>query len=368
VVRKHVVLAVAGLLVMSGSAAAVPPANQVSGVVWLDSNKNGVRDGGEPGVPGIAVVLRDGTGQQVGSATTEANGKYAVAAPSSGFTVCFGLSGAYADYVFTTPELGTGCVAGTPIVDAGIASPPNKLGGAVWFDANRNGLQDSGEPWIPGVTVVVKDGKGNQIGAATTDAGGRYHVDNLPDGTFTVCFGMSTLPDSHADNLVTKPNAGDDLVDSDADQTTGCSTPVNLGPDNRENLTVDAGTVAPTNRLGDYVWIDGNRNGVQDLGEPGALGVTVVLQTGGVEVARTTTNANGRYLFATMPDGIYRVCFELGALPAAVANYTVTQANAGGDTTIDSDADATGCTPATTLGVGRRANFGLDAGLVAVPN
>jgi hypothetical protein len=255
-------------------------------------------------------------------------------------------------------------------VDAGLISPPNKLGGAVWADANRNGLQDSGELWIPGVTVVVKDGRGNQIGAATTDAAGRYRVDNLPDGTFTVCFGMSTLPDAYADNLVTKPNAGDDVLDSDADQTTGCTTPVNLGPDNRENLTMDAGTVAPTNRLGDYVWIDGNRNGIQEAGEPGVLGVTVALRAGGVDVARTTTNANGRYLFATMPDGVYRVCFDLGALPAAVADYTVTQANAGGgaDPDVDSDADPTGCTPATTLGVGSRANFGLDVGLVAVPN
>src|SRR5439155_26603693 len=89
---------------------------------------------------------------------------------------------------------------------------------------------------------------------------------------------------------------------------------------------------------------------------------------GGVEVARTTTNGSGRYLFATMPDGDYRVCFDLGALPAPVANYTVTQAKAGQDATSDSDADATGCTPTTTLGVGRRADFGLDAGLVAVPN
>jgi hypothetical protein len=334
-------------------------------------------------VSAVSVVVKDGTGKPIGAATTDADGNYLVDnLPDGPFTVCFGLSGL--DYLVTQANVGddtadsdadpaTGCTAPIPSaslnVDAGLVSPPNRLGGAVWADANRNGLQDSGESLVPGVTVVVKDGRGNQIGAATTDAAGRYRVDNLPDGTFTVCFGMSTLPDAYADNLVTKPNAGDDIMDSDADQTTGCTTPLNLGPDNRENLTVDAGTVAPTNRLGDYVWIDGNRNGLQEAGEPGVLGVTVVLRAGGVEVARTTTNANGRYLFATMPDGSYRVCFDLGALPAAVADYTVTQANAGdgADLDVDSDADSTGCTPATTLGVGSRANFGLDAGLVAVP-
>src|SRR6266536_3509289 len=116
--RKSVWLAIMLAAVMSGSAVAMEPPNQVTGLVWLDSNKNGVR------------------------------------APAGAVTVCFGLKGAYADYVFTNPA--NGCAAGGATVDAGIASPPNRLGGAVWFDGNRNGVQDSGEPWIPGVTVVVK--------------------------------------------------------------------------------------------------------------------------------------------------------------------------------------------------------------------
>lgn len=360
------VLAIALAVVIPGSAVAMePPPSQVSGLVWFDSNKNGVRDDGEPGVPGVAVIIRDAQGQQVGTATTDAVGTYATPVPGGGFTVCFGLSGAYADYVFTS--VADGCAPGGPTVDAGVVSPPNKLGGAVWADLNKNGVQERGEPWIRDVTVVVTDGRGNQLGTATTDAGGRYQVENLPDGTFTVCFGLSTLPDAYADNLITRPNAGDDIADSDVDQTTGCTAPVNLGPENRENLTVDAGTVAPVNRLGDYVWIDGNRDGIQQPGEPGVLGVTVILRFERVEVARTTTNANGRYLFATMPDGMYQVCVDLTALPAAVASYTVTLARAGDNTALDSDADQAGCTPSTPLGVGNRANFGLDTGLVAVP-
>jgi hypothetical protein len=363
VVRKYLGLAVAGVLIMSGNAvAAQPPATQVVGLVWLDSNKNGAQDVGEPGVRGVAVSVRDGKGQQVGSANTGADGYYALAAPNGTFTVCFGLSGTYADYVFT--QLAAECTAGGSRVDAGIVSPPNTLGGAVWADVNSNGVQDAGEPWIPGVTVVVEDAGANPIGAATTDANGRYRVDNLPDGTFTVCFGMSTLPDSYADNLITRPNAGDDLVDSDADQRTGCTAPVNLGPDNRENLTVDAGTVAPSNRIGDLVWLDGNRNGVQDAGEPGVLGVTEVLQSGGTEIARTATNASGRYLFGNVPDGAYRVCVDLATLPAEVAHYPVTLANVGTDD-LDSDADQSGCTQQTTVGVGRRADRTLDIGLVA---
>jgi SdrD B-like domain len=361
VLRKTVILAIALAIGMVGSATAMqPPPGQVSGVVWLDGNKNGVQDTGEPGVPGVAVVVRDSGGQPVGSATTDATGRYAAPAPGAGFAVCFGLPEAYADFLFTQ---GSGCVSGKPSVDAGIVSPPNRLGGAVWADLNKNGVRDGDEPQVPGVSVVVMDGNARPIGSATTGADGRYRVNNLPDGTFIVCFGMSTLPDAYADNLITRPNAAGDDLDSDADQVTGCTAPVNLGLGNRENLTVDAGTVAPSNRIGDFVWIDGDRNGVQDPGEPGVLGVTVVLKAAGIEAGRTTTNASGRYLFDNVPDGSYRVCVDLAALPAEVAHFAATEPDVGTDGT-DSDADPAGCTPRTTVGVGRRADRTLDVGLI----
>lgn len=355
------ILAIALAIGMAGSATAMqPPPGQVSGVVWLDGNKNGVQDQGEPGVPGVAVVVRDGTGQPVGTATTDAGGRYAAAAPVAGFAVCFGLPDAFADFVYTE---GSGCVPGGASIDAGIVSPPNRIGGTVWADLNKNGVREGDEPQVPGVSVLVLDGNGSPIGSATTGGDGRYLVNNLPDGTFTVCFGMSTLPDGFADNLITRPNAGGDDLDSDADQVTGCTAPVNLGLGNRENLTVDAGTVAPSNRIGDFVWIDGDRNGVQDPGEPGVLGVRVVLKAAGVEAGRTMTNASGRYLFDNVPDGSYRVCVDLSTLPAEVVHFTVTEPDVGTDAA-DSDADQAGCTPATTVGVGRRSDRTLDIGLI----
>jgi hypothetical protein len=370
----------------------VPPVNRLGDLVWLDTNRNGLQDTGEPGVPGVPVTVTLPDGTQVGAATTDANGKYLVEGLTDGsYQVCFGLSRMpepYTDYRPTQADAGddakdsdadptTGCAPPVPLgpgnrenltLDAGIVSPLNKLGDLVWVDTNRNGLQDTGEPGVPGVTVTVKDDKGNQVGTATTGGDGKYLVDNLPDGTFTVCFGTSALPADYADYQVTKPNAGDDGTDSDADPATGCAEPVTLGPGKRENLTVDAGIVAPANRLGDYVWVDTNRNGLQDTGEPGVQGVTVILRSGDTETARTTTDAGGKYLFDNLPDGTYRVCFDLGALPDEVADYTSTRADAGADGS-DSDADpTTGCTPTTTLGVGKREDLTLDAGLVAPPN
>lgn len=59
-----------------------------------------------------------------------------------------------------------------------------------------------------------------------------------------------------------------------------------------------AGKVA----VGDFAWEETNKNGVQDAGEPGLEGVTLIL-TGpdGATIAMTTTDANGRYVFENLP-------------------------------------------------------------------
>ena len=69
-------------------------------------------------------------------------------------------------------------------------------------------------------------------------------------------------------------------------------------------------------------------------------GVRVILKdTGGAEIARTTTDANGKYLFTGLDPGDYVVVFDTTTLPAG---YSVTKQNASGATaTNGSDADRT---------------------------
>ncbi len=43
--------------------------------VWNDQDRNGV-DNGEPGVPGVTVILKDASGNEVARTTTDANGNY----------------------------------------------------------------------------------------------------------------------------------------------------------------------------------------------------------------------------------------------------------------------------------------------------
>ena len=87
---------------------------------------------------------------------------------------------------------------------------------------------------------------------------------------------------------------------------------------------VDFGLLAPAT-IGDRVWYDEDGNGA-DNGEPGAPNVTVILKdANGVELARTTTDSDGRYRFTGLIPGTYTVDIEVPAgYNAATTSMTVT--------------------------------------------
>ena len=81
-----------------------------------------------------------------------------------------------------------------------------------------------------------------------------------------------------------------------------------LGP-NQVDLTLDAGFWQPAS-IGNYVWVDDNRDGTQDGSEIGVADVAVTLQdaagepvtnAAGNPVVPTTTDLNGFYLFPEPP-------------------------------------------------------------------
>ncbi|MBO1752330.1 hypothetical protein J4G33_11000 [Actinotalea sp. BY-33] len=97
----------------------------------------------------------------------------------------------------------------------------------------------------------------------------------------------------------------------------------------------------PTYAVGDRVWLDRDRDGRQGAGEPGVEGVQVLLfREGETEAwAVTTTGADGRYLFDTVPAGSWTIGFVLDEDQAA--RYRFTQPLQGTDGHTDSDAAVT---------------------------
>jgi len=107
------------------------------------------------------------------------------------------------------------------------------LGNFVWFDANANGRQDSGERGVSGLCVNLYDADGNLIQRSSTDSNGFYAF-NVSPGTYSVEF---VLPKNMTFTLPHQSNAA---ADSDPDAATGRAL-VSISTD---DLSVDAGLIS----------------------------------------------------------------------------------------------------------------------------
>jgi uncharacterized repeat protein (TIGR01451 family)/LPXTG-motif cell wall-anchored protein len=227
-----------------------------------------------------------------------------------------------------------------------------------------------------GAVVELLDSTGTTVIATqSTDSAGYYRFDGLFPATYVVrvaasnftgdgplvgyqsstatagAFDTSTNNDDHGINdtnaanngivsapvtITTEPPVGD--VDADAVDAGGNGP---LG-DTYDMLTADFGFTRLV-AVGDYTWVDTNRNGVQDAGEPPIAGVTVTLSNSdgtpatdsdGVLVPPVTSDSNGHYVFDNLLPGDYTVNFSLPD------NYLYTTTGAGTSAT-DSNADTT---------------------------
>jgi len=253
---------------------------------------------------------------------------------------------------------------GNQTVDFGFWEPVS-VGDRVFIDNNGNGIQDPGEPGLfdsVTVTLFSVDSPDDPLDQTTTDTLGNYLFEDLPPGSYFVVFDLATLPAGFQSTL---DNVGDDdAVDSDGfdedSSAPGQTDPTDPIPSGDADLTLDLGVVELT-RLGDRVFLDENRNGIDD-GEPGVAGVTAVLFLGDGTPTNLTavTDANGNYIFEDLQPGSYFVIFSLETLPAG---FVVTTPNAGSDDSIDSDANpSTGETPTVNLESGGE-DLDLDLGI-----
>ena len=99
--------------------------------------------------------------------------------------------------------------------------------------------------------------------------------------------------------------------------------------------------------VGDLVWRDDNRSGVQDPGESPAAQISVqLLNVDGEVAASTVSGPSGRYLFDNLPAGTYAVRFA-----GVPEEFRLTPTAVGEQRMIDSNPDYSGVTPPFTLGV-----------------
>jgi len=176
------------------------------------------------------------------------------------------------------------------------------IGSLIWEDENNNGLQDDSEKGIPDVNVTLLDANGTVMTnpvMQTTGVDGQYYFSGLDEGSYSVLVsppsGMGYLPcttqngndndDTGNDSNIKSSNGNEytsgkftlqaDTEPSESNGKSG-SDDADSADDDNGNMTVDFCFYRPAS-LGNYVWYDLNKDGVQDSNETGVNGVTVTL-------------------------------------------------------------------------------------------
>ncbi|WP_165488587.1 MULTISPECIES: SdrD B-like domain-containing protein [Dyella] len=170
----------------------------LGGAVYFDQNGNGVRDAGEPGIPGVTITLNGPVSHTV---TTQADGSYQFTGLVAGnYTVTETQPALYQDGGVTIGSAGgtkgTNSV-GNIALAAGInahgydfpelTGADGSIAGGVWLnDASGNPLvKDPGEAGLQGwyVELYQNGSRVTSVAAAATDAQGNYLLRNVPAGT-----------------------------------------------------------------------------------------------------------------------------------------------------------------------------------------
>lgn len=294
---------------------------------------------------------------------------------------------------FTTMNLGTSDLQ----YDFGFV-PIFRIGDYVWYDSNANGNQDEvqgmagpGTGSLAGVNVELRTFAGDTligVAATQTNAAGRYEFDSLSlpltrNTRYRIAVPMNTPGDATRNPALaaraypllplvpTRPNAVGDNIDSDGlfDRSSALAPRSDFdnaltGNYGTNIQDYDFGFTDPL-AIGDFIWVDSDEDGIQDAGETGLSGVTVVLCngacpsavaaplcTGTNRIAEMTTGSDGLYLFTEADVGYgdrivtgQAFCVMIDRTQPALTNtgntFNPSQLNAGTNDELDSDADPT---------------------------
>jgi SdrD B-like domain len=210
----------------------------------------------------------------------------------------------------------------------------------------------------PGIEIAVSDAGGSRV-TGVTGRDGKFVLratSKLKGGRYFVA---AKIPSELADLTPIPESSSFQPLSTTVDMTSDSQT-IRMGvaagrllaqPPPPEATGVSRGAARPELArfaVGDLVWRDDNRSGVQDPGESPAAQISVqLLNVDGEVVASKVSEPSGRYVFDNLPAGTYSVRFagipeEFRLTPTAVGNQRV----------VDSDPDYSGMTPPFTLGVG----------------
>lgn len=261
----------------------------IAGSAYLDSNGNHAIDSTDTFLGGVGVTL---SGHASGTATTTAGpapaytfadlagGSYAVNAPTT-------FNGYALSMTTSTPRSVTLAV-GEHLAGVDFLYEAGSLKGSVFLDANDNGAIDAGDTFLNGVPVTLAGSQGGSS-VSTSGPSPSYSFLILPGGSYTVS--------------VPAEFTGYRAVAASASRT--------LAPGAHET---DVNFLYVRGAISGFAYLDYNKNGVKDAGEPGLSGVSINLASGG----SATTSANGSYAFSGLAGGSQTV-----TAPGTASGFTL---------------------------------------------
>jgi EmrB/QacA subfamily drug resistance transporter len=220
--------------------------------------------GGAP-LAGATVTLIDPAGRQAGRGSTGPDGSYRISAPGQGTYTLIAMANAH------RPHASAVRVSGQPVEVDVLLAGASRLTGTVRATG-------TGSP-LAGVTVTLADLRGEVVAAGSTDEAGRYVLEDLAPGRYTLALSAPSC----------QPTALQVVV-ADGEETTQ-DAELRAGARVEGTARTTTGTPVPDARV-------------------------TLLDTDGNVVAVATTGPDGGYSFENLAEGDYTVIAS-GYPPAA---------------------------------------------------
>jgi EmrB/QacA subfamily drug resistance transporter len=157
-----------------------------------------VRQPGGTPLGGATVTLIDPTGRQAGRGRTDPDGAYRIPAPGQGIYTLIAMANSH------QPHASAVRIGGQPVELDVLLAGASRLTGTVRTAGTRVPL--------PGATVTLADMRGEVVTAGSTDEAGRYVIENLAPGRYTLALSArscqpAALPVTVADGQETTQDA-----------------------------------------------------------------------------------------------------------------------------------------------------------------
>lgn len=160
------------------------PVGFIEGYVFKDINRDGVRDAGEPGIPGVRVKAG------LTSAVTDDQGWYSARVRAASAIVRVDEDTLPEGYVFQDISSWSFDITHQQHYHGDFAlTTDSGVYGVVFYDENGNGRPDNGDTFISGVRIVLDDDQ-----SVRTDSRGAYFFYNLAQGAHIISIDISSVP------------------------------------------------------------------------------------------------------------------------------------------------------------------------------